>query len=112
MTCIFCAIRDKKIPASIVFENDDILAFKDITPQAPIHILIIPKIHISSILEINQNDVTLLGNIIRTIQEIALTLNLGNGFRIVTNTGEEGGQTVGHLHFHLLAGRQLHWPPG
>lgn len=112
MSCIFCAIRDKKIPANIVFENDEILAFYDITPQAPTHILVIPKKHILSILEINQNDVTLLGNIIRTIQEIALKLNLENGFRVVANTGEEGGQTVGHLHFHLLAGRLLHWPPG
>lgn len=112
MTCIFCAISERKIPASILYENEEALAFKDIHPQAPTHILIIPKKHIPNILEINENDATLLSNIIRMIQDIASKEGLEKGFRIVTNTGEEGGQTVGHLHFHLLAGRQLDWPPG
>lgn len=112
MTCIFCKIRDKTIPATLLYETDDVLAFEDINPQAPVHILIVPKKHIRNILEISQNDDTLLGNIIRAIQDIASKQGLNNGFRIVTNTGEDGGQSVDHLHFHLLGGRHLSWPPG
>ena len=112
MTCLFCKISEKTIPATILYETDDVLAFRDISPQAPTHILVIPKKHLGNILEINKNDDTLLGNIIRAIQDIASKEGLDNGFRIVTNTGEDGGQTVGHLHFHLMGGRHLQWPPG
>ncbi len=112
MTCIFCKITEKKIPATIIYETEDVLAFRDITPQAPCHILIIPKKHIGNILEINKNDDTLLGNIVRAVQAIASKEGMDNGFRIVTNTGEDGGQTGGHLHFHLMGGRHLQWPPG
>lgn len=113
MSCIFCDIVAKKIPAKIVYESDDVLAFEDISPQAPIHILIIPKKHISNILEIESNDGKLLGNLLEAIRELVSKYNLNErGFRVVTNTGDEGGQTVHHLHFHLLGGRPLSWPPG
>lgn len=113
MTCIFCEIVKKNIPANIVYESDDILAFEDISPQAPTHILIIPKKHVANILEIESNDGKLLENLLEAIRELVSKLNLKDrGFRVVTNTGDEGGQTVHHLHFHLLGGRPLSWPPG
>jgi histidine triad (HIT) family protein len=113
MSCIFCDIVNKKIPANIVFESDDVLAFEDISPQAPTHILVIPKKHIANILEIESNDVKLLGNLLEAVRELASKFGIKDrGFRVVTNTGDEGGQTVHHLHFHLLGGRPLSWPPG
>jgi histidine triad (HIT) family protein len=112
-TCIFCDIINQKIPADIVYESDRVLAFSDIIPQAPIHKLIIPKKHITNILGFEKNDDTLFSDIFSAIQAIVKTESvLEQGFRIVNNTGNNGGQTVHHVHFHLLGGRHLHWPPG
>ncbi|MFA4793966.1 histidine triad nucleotide-binding protein [Leptospira kirschneri] len=111
--CIFCKIVRKEIPSKIVFENEETLAFYDIFPQAPVHIVFIPKKHISSLSEIENEDSNLLGNILLQIRDIAKNLGFAeNGYRVVNNTGKNGGQTVFHIHFHLLAERQLHWPPG
>ncbi|HQE05226.1 MAG: histidine triad nucleotide-binding protein [Tepidanaerobacteraceae bacterium] len=113
MDCIFCKIINKEIPAKVAYEDDNVVAFHDINPQAPIHLLIVPKKHITSVMEIDDEENLLLGDIILTAQNLARENNLDKkGFRIVVNTGEEGGQTVNHLHFHLLGGRFLTWPPG
>jgi len=113
MDCIFCKIINKEIPAKVAYEDDNVVAFHDINPQAPIHLLIVPKKHITSVMEIEDEENLLLGDIILTAQNLARENNLDKkGFRIVVNTGEEGGQTVNHLHFHLLGGRFLTWPPG
>ena len=105
-TCIFCKIIKNEIPSSKVYENDDILAFKDINPQAPVHIIVIPKKHIENILELN--DESLLTKIHKAIKEIVKEQNLAKqGFRLVTNTGENACQTVKHLHFHILGGDKL-----
>ena len=105
-TCIFCKIIKNEIPSSKVYENDDILAFKDINPQAPVHIIVIPKKHIENILELN--DESLLTKIHKAIKEIVKEQNLDKqGFRLVTNTGEDACQTVKHLHFHILGGDKL-----
>ena len=104
--CIFCKIINNEIPSSKVYEDDDILAFKDINPQAPVHIIVIPKKHIRNILELN--DESLLAKIHRVIKKIVKEQNLEEqGFRLVTNTGEYGCQTVKHLHFHILGGIKL-----
>lgn len=109
--CIFCKIVNKEIPSEIVYEDDKILAFKDINPQAPVHLLIIPKEHIASIMEFNDDD--LIKDIFVVIKKLAKELSLDNsGFRIVNNCGQEGGQTVYHVHFHLLGKRAMKWPPG
>ena len=105
--CIFCKIIKGEIPSDKVYEDDEILAFKDINPIAPIHVLIIPKKHIDSINEINDEDELLIGKIFIVIKKLAKEFNLDNGYRIVNNCGEDGGQAVKHLHFHLLGGRKL-----
>ena len=105
--CIFCKIIKGEIPSDKVYEDDEILAFKDINPIAPIHVLIIPKKHIDSINEINNEDELLIGKIFIVIKKLAKEFNLDNGYRIVNNCGEDGGQAVKHLHFHLLGGRKL-----
>jgi histidine triad (HIT) family protein len=114
MNCIFCNISNKSIPANIVLENDDMIAFRDVNPQTPDHILVIPKKHITSISEISSpEDINLIGKLLFNAKQIAN--NLGHaekGYRIVINTGENGGQTVFHLHVHLLAGKPMNWPPG
>ena len=112
MACLFCNIVNKKIPTDIVYESETVLAFKDISPQAPIHVLIIPKQHIDNVLGFTPNDGKLLSDLMLAIKNIAKKQALENGFRIVTNTGQESGQEVNHLHFHLLGGRKLSWPPG
>ncbi len=111
--CIFCKIINGEIPCNKVYEDDKVLAFKDINPEAPIHVLLIPKIHIASINDLNHQDSHLISHIFLTIQNIAKELGIHeSGYRVVTNTGKDGGQTVNHMHFHLLAGRSLNWPPG
>jgi histidine triad (HIT) family protein len=111
--CLFCKIINKEIPADIVFENDDVLAFKDINPQAPTHILIIPKKHIATINDIDNNDKNLMGELIITAKNIAKDMGFAeNGYRLNINCGNDGGQEVEHIHLHLLAGRQMTWPPG
>ena len=113
MDCLFCSIVDGKIPAHIVFENELVLAFRDIHPQAPTHILVIPKKHIANLIEILPEDGPLMVEITQAIRSIAESENLhASGFRVVTNVGRDAGQTVFHLHFHLLGGRRLTWPPG
>ena len=104
---------EKKIPVEIVDEDEDILAFKDIKPQAPIHVLVIPKIHIPSITSITKEHSRIMMKIIKSIQNIAKKTDIiDSGFRIVVNNGENAGQAVDHLHFHILGGRSLKWPPG
>lgn len=111
--CVFCLISKKKIPSQIVYEDDDLLAFKDINPEAPVHILIVPKKHIASVMELTENDAGLVSNIYNVAKKLAVDFNIDeSGFRIVTNCGRDGGQSVSHLHFHLLGGRGLQWPPG
>lgn len=111
--CIFCKIAGKKIPAKILYEDDLSLAFEDITPQAPVHTLIIPKKHISTTLEISEEDSALIGHLVRTAAKIAKDKGIdGKGFRLVMNTNADAGQTVFHIHLHLLGGRAMHWPPG
>ena len=111
MSCIFCKIIKKEIPADIVYEDDQVLVFNDIAPQAPVHILAIPKQHIDSIAKLD--DINVAAQLIATLKNIAQEKNLDKtGYRIVVNQGKFGGQAVDHLHFHLLAGRQMNWPPG
>ncbi len=113
MTCLFCKIVKGEIPCSKVWENDAILAFRDINPQAPVHVLIIPKIHINNLLEFNPTNGKLLEEIFSAIQYVADLCQIDQtGFRIVTNNGHDGGQEISHLHFHLLGGRHMSWPPG
>jgi histidine triad (HIT) family protein len=109
---LFCDIVKKKIPADIVYESDTVLGFKDISPQAPVHILVIPKEHTESIVTMDPQQAQM-NDVLKAIQEITTNLGLDeNGFRVVTNCGSWGGQTVHHVHFHILGGRPLSWPPG
>ena len=108
----FKRIIDGEIPADIVYEDEQCLAFRDISPQAPVHILIIPRKEIPSIDHLSDEDEQLVGHIYLVIKQIAAGEGLENGYRVIVNCGEEGGQTVDHLHFHLLGGRGLSWPPG
>lgn len=111
--CLFCSIIAGKIPSEKVFEDDKVLAFKDINPEAPVHIIIIPKKHINSINDLECNDNELIGHIYNVAKVIAADLKINeSGYRVVTNCGEDAGQSVLHLHFHLLGGRSLAWPPG
>ncbi len=114
MPTIFSKIINKEIPADIVFESDNVLAFKDIKPQAPIHILIIPKIEIKKVTDIKGNEHSaLLGEMFDVANKLAKDFNIANnGFRLVLNCGNDGGQEVYHLHMHLLGGKHMHWPPG
>ncbi|MGK7888495.1 MAG: histidine triad nucleotide-binding protein [Leptolyngbyaceae cyanobacterium] len=109
---IFGKIIRKEIPADIVYEDDLALAFRDISPQAPVHILVIPKKPIPMLADASDGDQTLLGHLLLTAKTIAAQEGLTDGYRVVINTGEEGGQTVFHLHLHILGGRSLQWPPG
>jgi len=111
--CIFCRIVNREIPASVVYEDDHILAFKDANPVAPVHILFIPKKHIATLFELQEGDEQILGRLQKAAVQVARDLGLeGRGFRLVANCQEGGGQVVFHVHYHLLAGRKLNWPPG
>ncbi|KPU27931.1 HIT family hydrolase [Caloranaerobacter sp. TR13] len=111
--CIFCKIVNGEIPSKKVYEDDKVLAFEDINPQAPVHILVVPKEHIPSIKDINEDNIDVISHIHLVIKKLAKEKGIDqDGFRIVNNCGEKGGQTVGHLHYHLLGGRHLMWPPG
>ncbi len=112
MDCLFCKIAAGAIPVTRLYEDDQTLAFPDINPQAPTHILIIPKQHIASLTQAAPEDSALLGHLLATASTIAAQQGLADGYRTVINTGDDGGQTVGHLHLHLLGGRAMHWPPG
>ena len=111
--CLFCRIAAKKIPAKIIHEDADTVAFEDINPQAPVHVLIIPKKHISTTLELAEEDKALIGHLFFVAAKIAKEKGIADrGFRLVNNTNAEAGQTVYHIHLHLLGGRPMHWPPG
>jgi len=111
--CLFCDIVSGKIPSKIVYRDKDVVAFEDINPQAPTHILIIPVRHIPSVLEIGEADSALLGHIYRVVNQLVHERGLNErGFRLVINSGPDSGQAVPHLHFHLIGGRKLSWPPG
>jgi histidine triad (HIT) family protein len=111
VTCLFCRIIAKEIPATIVAESAHALAFRDIAPQAPVHVLVIPKQHVASLDEVS--DAAMLGELGMLAQQVARDVGVAeSGYRVVMNTGADGGQTVHHLHLHLLGGRPLAWPPG
>ncbi|MBO5743738.1 MAG: histidine triad nucleotide-binding protein [Clostridia bacterium] len=111
--CLFCKIVAGEIPSDKVYEDDKVLAFNDIDPQAPVHFLVIPKEHIKSSAQITADNSHIVAHIFEVIAKIAADKGISeNGFRVVTNCGKDGGQTVGHLHFHVLAGRNIGWPPG
>jgi histidine triad (HIT) family protein len=112
MSCLFCKILDGTIPSTAVYSDSECYAFADIHPQAPLHLLIVPREHINSLAETTADDRPLLGHLLWAAGEIARLQGLANGYRVVVNTGEEGGQTVDHLHLHLLGRRNLGWPPG
>jgi histidine triad (HIT) family protein len=110
--CLFCKIASNVIPVTRLYEDDHVLAFPDINPQAPVHILIIPNRHFGSLAHTSTTEAELLSELLLATNKVAQQQHLGTGFRVVINTGPDGGQTVDHLHLHLLGGRQMHWPPG
>jgi histidine triad (HIT) family protein len=111
--CIFCQIAAGKLASDIVFEDEDVVAFNDINPEAPTHILIVPRKHLANLNDAVSEDAALLGRVVITAAALAKQRGLdGQGYRLVVNTGQEAGQTVDHVHFHLLGGRFLSWPPG
>jgi histidine triad (HIT) family protein len=109
---IFQRIINREIPADIIYEDDQCLAFRDNSPQAPTHVLVIPKREIASVDALSDADADLIAHLWIVIRDLARKLGLGNGYRVVVNNGPEAGQSVDHLHFHLLGGRPLRWPPG
>ncbi|MGE0079722.1 MAG: histidine triad nucleotide-binding protein [Thiohalomonadaceae bacterium] len=113
MDCIFCSIADGALPANIVYEDEDVVAFKDINPVAPVHLLVIPRKHIASANGLADTDAALAGKLLLTARRLAAEQGFAeNGFRLVMNTNQDAGQTVFHMHLHVLAGRYLAWPPG
>lgn len=112
MDCLFCKMATGEIPVNPLYEDETVLAFYDIDPQAPVHFLVIPKKHLASPACITEENAALVGHIFAVIAQLATQLNLENGYRVVTNCGKDGGQSVPHLHFHVLAKRSLKWPPG
>ena len=107
MDCLFCKIIGGDIPSTKVYEDDAVYAFRDIAPQAPVHILVVPKTHMASVDQVTAENSTLVARIFEVIPQIAAAEGLKNGYRVVSNCGPDAGQTVGHLHFHILGGRQL-----
>jgi histidine triad (HIT) family protein len=110
--CLFCKIAEGSIPSTAVYQDELCYAFSDIHPQSPVHVLIIPREHFASLDDTSAEDRDLLGHLLQTAAAIARDKGLGKGYRVVINTGEDGGQTVDHLHLHLLGGRHMTWPPG
>ena len=111
--CLFCKIVKKEVPAKVLFEDDDVLAFHDITPGAPTHVLVIPKRHIASLDDVGPDDATLLGKLVVAGKRVAAETGVADkGYRVVFNTGANAGQSVFHIHMHVLGGRALSWPPG
>ena len=111
-SCIFCRIAAKDVPATLVHEDDEVVAFRDLSPQAPTHILVIPRRHVASLDETVEADTELLGRMMRVARRVAAQDGLTHGYRVVTNNGAGAGQSVLHLHLHVLGGRPLSWPPG
>ncbi len=112
MDCLFCKIANGEIPSDRLYEDDLVVAFNDISPQAPVHFLVIPKAHIDSCAAVDGGNSAIVAHIFEVIAKLAKERGLTEGFRVVSNTGERAGQSVKHLHFHVLAGRDLTWPPG
>jgi histidine triad (HIT) family protein len=111
--CLFCKIADRRIPSTIIYEDESVIAFEDINPQAPVHVLVIPRKHIPTTLDINEKDNSLIGQMVQTANRIAEERGIAKrGFRLVMNTNPEAGQSVYHIHLHLVGGRRMHWPPG
>jgi histidine triad (HIT) family protein len=110
--CLFCKIVAGQVPSRRVFEDDAIIAFHDINPQAPVHVLLVPREHVASLDAARPGQEALLGRVLLAAQQLARELGVGGAYRVVTNCGAEAGQSVFHLHFHLLGGRPFHWPPG
>jgi len=110
--CIFCRIISRDIPADLIFETDSIIAFRDINPKAPQHILIVPKKHIDRIENLDENDHCLMGELVYGAKLVAEKLRLDDGYRLIVNNGADAGQEVEHIHLHLLGGRKMTWPPG
>jgi len=110
--CIFCRIAEKEIPANVVYEDSRVMCFHDLNPQAPAHVLLIPKKHIGSMDDLSEEDENLMGYMMVKIKDIAEKLGLQNGYRVVNNCGEDGMQEVKHIHFHILGKRRMLWPPG
>jgi len=111
--CIFCKIGAGQIPAKVVFQTEEVLAFEDLNPQAPVHVLVIPKRHIGTLSEAQAGDQALLGRLLEAAAQIADKKGIAeSGYRVVANSGRDGGQTVLHLHLHVLGGRHMTWPPG
>jgi histidine triad (HIT) family protein len=112
MSCLFCKIASGEIPSAAIYQDERVYAFADINPKAPVHVLIVPREHIDSLAEATPEQNALLGHLFWVAAEIARKKGLAKGYRVVVNTGEDGGQTVDHLHLHLMGGRQMTWPPG
>ena len=113
MPCLFCDIVAGKIPAKAVYQDDSMMAFRDVKPQAPTHVLVIPKRHITSLLDLGEGDDALVGSLVRRARDIAREEGLGErGFRVLFNCGDDAGYSVYHIHLHLVGGRRLGWPPG
>jgi len=113
MDCLFCKIGNGEIPANILHQDDQVVAFRDVNPQAPVHALVIPRRHITTLNDLEAGDGALLGHMMMTAQRLAVKEGIADsGFRLVMNCNREGGQTVWHIHLHLLGGRGMHWPPG
>ena len=111
--CLFCKIRDGEIPGDIVYEDDNVLAFHDVNKHAPVHFLIIPKKHISTVNDLDEGDELIMGKLFTTAKKLAAQEGVEkDGYRLVVNCNRQAGQTVFHIHMHLLAGRNMHWPPG
>ena len=107
MNCIFCKIINGEIPSSKVYEDEYCLAFKDLNPAAPVHVLVVPKTHIESLDHVNQENIDIVSKVVLAIPAVAKAAGVQNGYRVITNIGEDGGQTVKHLHFHILGGKKL-----
>lgn len=112
MDCVFCKIVKGELNSEKIYEDSEVLAFKDLEPQAPVHFLVIPKKHYEDVEQVPEKDLQIFEKIFKAIQHIAKELGLNDGMRIVNNCKEQAGQTVKHIHFHVLAGRKMNWPPG
>jgi histidine triad (HIT) family protein len=110
--CLFCKIAKGELPADVILDRDGVLAFRDINPQAPTHVLVIPAEHLASLEELADHHAPLLATLVGAINEVARNEGVAGGFRVVTNVGPSAGQSVDHLHFHVLGGRPMRWPPG
>jgi histidine triad (HIT) family protein len=112
-TCVFCKLAHGLVRADIVYQDERVIAFKDIHPQAPVHVLVIPRQHITALWEADESHIPLLGHILLTCNRVAQDMGvLGRGYRVVVNSGPDAGQSVDHVHFHVLGGRRMQWPPG